>query len=326
MLSAWIVYILLSFCIFPAFSITVLGFSVLLCTVAAWLYGFLGCLIVTALCIPYHYLLLTYNSADPTLWKEAFNPFGISAQLLISGAVALLRYSKQKIEDINGVLVETVEERLDELQRLQHYVSQNHETAQILLSHILLGDIGSSLNRMLNESNMLLNRLAFENNAASIQAAKLGDMITDSIDMVQNLEFIDHFFQYKKAGFVEAVKVITNNLTDTVGTQFELEFKTGDSNIPNHIQHQLYRITQEAITNAVRHAQASKVDIRLDVREQTYLLTVTNDGLPLPEKIESGLGTRLMRQRTQQLGGNIRWETTPNGNTRLLCNIPQTRD
>lgn len=323
---AWLIYMLFAFFAFPIFSISVMLFSVALSMFGAWLYGYSGGIVTTALSIPFHYFMLIYYSDDPAIWHEAFNLFGISTQLLASSSVALLRNTKNKLERLNSVLEERVEERTEELARLQHYIVQNHETAQVLLSHMLLGDIGESLSDMLNKSDILLNRLVFKGDPASFQAARLNEMIKDSIDNVQNLEFVDHFFTDKQSGFAEAVREVVKQFTETAGTRFDLKFHIQHDEIPKYVQHQLYRIAREAITNAIRHGNAKNIRIQLTMDDDAYRLSIVNDGLPLPSKIESGLGLKLMQHRTQQLGGDLKWDTTPNGNTRLLCRIPQTMD
>ena len=301
-------------------------FSIALTMLGAWLYGFPGCLVTTLLSIPYHYLMLRYYSDDPAIWNEAFNLFGISTQLLVSGAIALLRHAKQRFEKLNALLEQKVEERTEELRHLQHYIMQNHETAQVMLSHMLLGDIGDSLSNMLHRCDLLLNKLLWEDNPASAQTVKLKEMIKDTINVVQNLEFVDHFLANNDTGFSDAVLEVTSHFHATAGTKFDVQIQSNSADIPKHIQHQLYRITQEAITNAVRHAQAGRVLVQLESTSQAYELSVINDGLPMPEKIESGLGLKLMQHRTRQLGGQIEWGRTSESNTHLRCIIPKIPD
>ena len=116
---------------------------------------------------------------------------------------------------------------------------------------------------------------------------------------------------------------IANYFTESAGIRFVLDLNIDHEKVPKYIQHQLYRIAQEAITNAVRHANASNIRITLAAEQDRICLSVLNDGLPLPAKIEQGLGTRLMQHRTLQLGGQLGWSTTNDGFTCLNCAIPQ---
>lgn len=70
----------------------------------------------------------------------------------------------------------------------------------------------------------------------------------------------------------------------------------------------LYRIVQEAVQNAVRHAQPSVLDILIKSSEDELYVEVSNDGAPLREDF-SGMGTNNMRKRAQLFGGEVTWHT-----------------
>ena len=67
---------------------------------------------------------------------------------------------------------------------------------------------------------------------------------------------------------------------------------------------QLYRIVQEAITNAVRHANARQITIRAQANAGTTTLTVIDDGVGFDHRIpnEGGMGLRIMRHRAASIG------------------------
>ena len=68
----------------------------------------------------------------------------------------------------------------------------------------------------------------------------------------------------------------------------------------------LFRIVQEALTNILRHAQASHVDITLTAEEKFLCLRIQDDGIGLPEKIRvGGIGLVSMRERVVALGGKF---------------------
>jgi signal transduction histidine kinase len=67
---------------------------------------------------------------------------------------------------------------------------------------------------------------------------------------------------------------------------------------------QLYRIVQEAITNAVRHANARQITIRAQANGGTTTLTVSDDGVGFDHRMpkEGGMGLRIMRHRAGSIG------------------------
>jgi signal transduction histidine kinase len=88
----------------------------------------------------------------------------------------------------------------------------------------------------------------------------------------------------------------------------------------------LYHIAQEALNNAVRHAQPSQVQIALSTGKRNRL-TVRNDGRPLPEVVDetAGLGIRIMRYRARVCGGSVSLRRTPSGKTALTVPFENPR-
>jgi signal transduction histidine kinase len=79
---------------------------------------------------------------------------------------------------------------------------------------------------------------------------------------------------------------------------------------------QLYRIAQEAIANAVKHAAATRVDVFLDCAAVPATLTIINNGNPFPPSPkQTGLGLHLMRQRAESIQATLEFQDQPPGGT-----------
>jgi signal transduction histidine kinase len=91
----------------------------------------------------------------------------------------------------------------------------------------------------------------------------------------------------------------------------------------NYTATQLYRIAQEAITNALRHGQASHIRVTLEARGYYLTLRVTDDGIGLPpvEVMGEGMGLRIMRYRAGQIGAQLSVRCGANGGTVVLCTL-----
>jgi PAS domain S-box-containing protein len=88
----------------------------------------------------------------------------------------------------------------------------------------------------------------------------------------------------------------------------------------------LYRIAQEAVTNAVKHSQARKVAIRLRDRAGGLELSVEDDGAGLPAakpKEAKGLGLHIMDYRARSIGGTLRLAPGSRGGTKVSCCVPR---
>jgi PAS domain S-box-containing protein len=87
----------------------------------------------------------------------------------------------------------------------------------------------------------------------------------------------------------------------------------------------LYRIAQEALQNALKHADARHVEIRLTVRPIKVMLEIIDDGRGMrhEESKGPGFGTNTMRYRSSAIGGLLSMRSRPDGGTVVSCLVPQ---
>jgi signal transduction histidine kinase len=88
----------------------------------------------------------------------------------------------------------------------------------------------------------------------------------------------------------------------------------------------LYRIAQEAVHNAVKHARAGSVRIELTARRDRLVLEVHDDGVgfsPRPD-LGKGMGLPNMKTRAQLIGGVLRIQAARHGGTVVRCTVPQS--
>ncbi len=89
---------------------------------------------------------------------------------------------------------------------------------------------------------------------------------------------------------------------------------------------QFYRIAQEAVTNALRHAEATRVTISLEAERDAIVLTVEDDGRGLagtPRPHERGLGLQTMAYRARIIGGKFDLREHPKGGVVVVCRVPR---
>jgi signal transduction histidine kinase len=90
----------------------------------------------------------------------------------------------------------------------------------------------------------------------------------------------------------------------------------------------IYRSLQEALSNLVRHSQATKIAVALDVRDGQLLLSICDNGVGFhaerlfsaPASVASGIGLRSIREAAQDLGGRLEVESGPDG-TKLVVSV-----
>jgi two-component system sensor kinase FixL len=107
----------------------------------------------------------------------------------------------------------------------------------------------------------------------------------------------------------------------------ECKFHSKDTFIvhDNEIAMHLYRITQEAVNNALKHANPTKIQIVFYQEDDTITLKIKDNGKGFPVKIDEnkGMGLKIMRIRASMIGASIYFERDDNGWTNVHCFFTQ---
>ena len=126
-------------------------------------------------------------------------------------------------------------------------------------------------------------------------------------------------------GLVTALKDLIGGLEEQGGPKAELELDPpAGGRLPTKVETAIFRITQEALTNVVKHAEAKTVDIRLAWRGRSVVLTIEDDGggFSQGQVRGGGLGLVGMRERVASVNGALDIESKRGLGTRLTVEIP----
>ncbi|WP_420643747.1 GAF domain-containing sensor histidine kinase [Candidatus Leptofilum sp.] len=122
-------------------------------------------------------------------------------------------------------------------------------------------------------------------------------------------------------GLVAALQQSANRL-ETEELRFSFDLPHPLPALPAAVETAVYRITQEAMTNVVRHAQATTCIIRLDYTDNTLSVTIQDDGQGLSPKYQAGVGLNSMRERAEELNGVCMIQSLPEGGTQVQAQLP----
>ena len=97
-----------------------------------------------------------------------------------------------------------------------------------------------------------------------------------------------------------------------------------DTRLPAKLETVIFRVTQEALTNVVKHAEAETVRITVASRERSVVLAIEDDGRGFSEARthDGGFGLVGMRERVASLNGSLEIESTHGSGTRIAVEIP----
>jgi signal transduction histidine kinase len=98
----------------------------------------------------------------------------------------------------------------------------------------------------------------------------------------------------------------------------------GTIDLPAAAEEELYRIAQEALNNALKHAAPASVTVRICADEETVVLEVSDDGCGFDLgaiAAEGGMGLVSMRERTEKLGGKLDVKSRPGEGTSVSVSL-----
>ena len=127
-------------------------------------------------------------------------------------------------------------------------------------------------------------------------------------------------------GLVPALEFLAQGVSARTGIPIEIEGPRGER-LPTKVETAVYRVVQEALTNATRHAQPSRVRVTMRREPRRLTCNVRDDGKGFEAttaggRMKSGLGLSSMRERLNALAGHLTIDSAPGRGTMLEIDVP----
>lgn len=125
-------------------------------------------------------------------------------------------------------------------------------------------------------------------------------------------------------GLIPGLEELCSNAEALYGVTCTLQYDRYVTVASSDIATQLYRVTQEAITNSVRHGDADAVHVDLSVTPRRLRLEIRDDGSgidPDPSEHDSGMGLRIMQHRTRAVGAGLEIRPADDGGTSVVVSL-----
>ena len=160
--------------------------------------------------------------------------------------------------------------------------------------------------------------------ALSARLAETAAMVDDLVKGVRRIATELRPPILDQLGLPAAVEWLAQDFSRRTGLRCKTTFSPTDGAINNELATSLFRIVQEALTNVLRHAGATRVDIELGVKSDCVMLEVNDDGSGITEAGmgPGSLGILGMRERAAALGGVLEVAPRGNGGTRVAAWFP----
>lgn len=212
------------------------------------------------------------------------------------------------------------------LRRLLWRLMEQGENERRKLGRELHDRIGANLSGLLLSLGILRAKLFPE--LTSVLGPRISDceaLLQETMAHVKNILADIHPPALDELGLVAALGHLGRLIANRADLQFEMEGEEPSPRLPGNVEIALFRIAQEALNNAMKHAQASRLAVSLHSSAGQVVLTVEDDGkgfdLAAQEMSASGLGLMTMRERAEAIGATVVTTATLGKGTRITISL-----
>jgi PAS domain S-box-containing protein len=220
--------------------------------------------------------------------------------------------------------ITTIKAAQEQLKRLSGSIMTSQENERTLLARELHDELGQLLTVLSMDCTWLQERLAGADPKAAERALAMGRLIDRTIEEVRSLAVRLRPGVLDRLGLVDALEWFTNDFEKRSGITCAFEHNQVPG-INDKVATAAYRIAQEALTNVVRHAQASCVNVVLQGQNGFLSLSVSDNGRgfnPAELSGPEGLGLLGMRERASLVGGELEVNSVIGSGTQVYFKVP----
>lgn len=219
-------------------------------------------------------------------------------------------------------------ERERNRQKLSNYVIHAQEEERKRISRDLHDGVGQAMYSILVGLNML-SHLELEEQAKAY-ITEVQELTARAMEEVKRLAVELRPSALDDLGLLPAIRSYIKRYAHTFGIETQLQQQGARGRYRSEIEIALYRILQEAMTNAAKYADANRIEVSLEDDGQHLILTVTDDGKGFdPNNIRNqgtGLGLFGMRERANLLGGDLEIRSAAGSGTQIRATIPTMKE
>ena len=217
-----------------------------------------------------------------------------------------------------------VSQRTAQLRHTEWRLLEISEREQQRIGHDLHDDIVQDLTAIAMSEEILANEIAEQSPATANELKGFIKLIDETSEKTRRLASGLAPVNLDKLGLAACLRQLAEAIQkqNTIHCRVEIasSLNAGDQNV----QLNLYRIVQEAMNNVVKHAQATKMIIRLSERDSQIEIDIEDDGVGFDDDmtVEDRMGLHIMRYRAELIGGRLTIQSRPGTGTKIALRAP----
>jgi len=213
-----------------------------------------------------------------------------------------------------------------ERKQLQQQIIEISEGERRRIGQDLHDGLGQHLTGIELMTEALEQKLAARNKTEAARAGDIARHVRDAVRQTRALARGLSPVELDTNGLMAALKQLAETASDMFAIRCRFHCPAPVLAPNNAAATHLFRIAQEAVSNAVKHGHAHEVEIRLASSGQTIVLTIADDGSGIVEGPRTGgMGLRIMQYRAEVMGGSLAIEPRADGRGMIVsCRVART--
>jgi signal transduction histidine kinase len=306
--------------VYPAFFFSVLapvrGWPRVYLVVSLWvalLAGFLG--------------LHPEHARHPMIWVMISFTISLAAMVLAVGHLSfrILRQSffqSLEIGELNDTLESRVREQTDDLRRLTAHLERVQEDERARISRELHDELGQELTALHLSLTLAQQRYAKDPQSIRANLVDLLALVQRTRTTTRNLVSDMRPRLLEELGLIAAIEWLIRRTEERSRLSCRLD-AAGLDQLPPEVASVAFRVVQEAITNVVRHAQATSIHVSITREADRLAICVSDDGVGIDlDRPPAGFGLIGIRERVSALSGQLELGRGPRAGTVLRARLP----
>jgi len=226
----------------------------------------------------------------------------------------------------NAKLMETIGQHRHELRRLTEKLFQSQEEERRRIARELHDEAGQSLTAVKLGLDRLEQKVPAESIALQEDLKDIRKMLVRTSSEIRRLSYKLHPTLLIDLGLEPALKLYFKEIREHSNLDIHFNMIGFDKRMDRDVETALYRFSQEALTNTLKHSGAETFNCKIIKSYPNLIFTAEDDGVGFDGRIENqdkrSLGLIGMRERTLLLGGNFQLKGKPGEGVRIRIEIP----
>jgi signal transduction histidine kinase len=221
-----------------------------------------------------------------------------------------------------------IERSREELRSLSRHLQTVREEEKARIAREVHDELGSTLTALKMDLDWLAEHLVGAPPSVAQKRAEIGKLLETAVAATRKIVTDLRPSILDDLGLSAALRWQAAEFRKHTGTRVLVETPPSDQGIGRDGALTLFRIFQETLTNVARHARATEVAVNLSITDAAFVLQIRDNGIGLSDedlRKPTSHGIRGMRERAQQLGGDVSVSGNPGAGTTVVISVPRAK-